>query len=210
MSSTLTDCAIVLSREAWREADKRVVFFTLQHGKIDGVAVGAHKIRSKLAGHLEPVRAVDVMLAEGKQGYKIAQCVTRRNFVDPGCDMERLRMMGGLVRLTQRATEARHSDPILYQLLFDGLSDLQRGGETDLLKIYGKYLCALAEHFGYAPMFAACVVCGETENLQHFSPHLGGVVCKKEIVLEKTVPYENTDTSLHKYVSTLLSWRGLF
>jgi DNA repair protein RecO (recombination protein O) len=210
MSSTLTDRAIILSREAWREADKRVVFFTLQHGKIDGVAVGAHKIRSKLAGHLEPVRIVDVMLAEGRQGYKIAQCVTHHNFVAPGSDFERIKMMGGLVRLTQRATEARHADPELYQILLSGLTELERAEDPELPKVYGKYLFDLADHFGYSPMMAQCVVCGDEENLQRFSPHLGGVLCKKEVVLEKTMSFDAADISLHKYVSALLLWRGLF
>jgi len=210
MSSTLTDSAIILSREPWREADKRVVFLTSQHGKIDGVAVGAHKIRSKLAGHLEPVRIVDVMLAEGKQGYKIAQCVTRHNFVQPGSSLERLKMMGGLVRLTQRATEARHADPELFTMLFAGLSGLEQVDESELPKQYGKYLFDLAEHFGYSPMLAQCVVCGDAERLDRFSPHLGGVLCSKERVFEKTMPYESAGMFLHKYVSALLMWRGMF
>ena len=210
MSSTLTDAAIILSREAWREADKRVVFFTSKHGKIDGVAVGAHKIRSKLAGHLEPIRVVDVMMAQGKQGYKIAQCVTNHNFIKPGCDIERVKMMGGIVRLVLRATEAQHPDNELYQLLFKSLSDLEQASDADLSVVYGKYLCAFAEYFGYAPMFAQCVVCGEREDFQRFSAHLGGVLCKKEVVFEKTMQFENTEKSLYRYAGALLSWRGLF
>jgi DNA repair protein RecO (recombination protein O) len=210
MSATLTDYAIVLSREAWREADKRVVFFTQHHGKIDGIAIGAHKIRSKLAGHLEPLRIAQVMLAKGKQGYKVAQCVTQHNFIRTDAVLERTKMMGALVRLARRATENEHKDEDLYSLLSGGLGNLESAAAQELPRVYGNCLLDLAHHFGYAPMLGQCVVCGDEQNLLRFSPHLGGVICAKEVVLEKTMPYKADDALLHTYVGALLTWRGLF
>lgn len=206
---TFTDSAIILSREPWREADKRASFFTLQHGKIDGIAVGAHKIKSKLSGHLEPLRAVDVMLAEGRQGYKIAQCVTRHNFVDAPIDVERVRCMGALVRLVSRATEAEHRDEVLHGLLFTGLAELQAASVDDLARVYGKNLNILAQHFGYAPVLDRCVVCGRAEDLKWFSPHLGGTLCKNERALEKMIAFTPGGDTLYVYVAALLKWRAL-
>jgi recombinational DNA repair protein (RecF pathway) len=59
-------------------------------------------------------------------------------------------------------------------------------------------------------MLGQCVVCGDEQNLLRFSPHLGGVICAKEVVLEKTMPYKADDALLHTYVGALLTWRGLF
>ncbi len=209
MSSTITDSAIILSREPWREADKRASFFTLQHGKIDAIAVGAHKIRSKLAGHLEPIRAVEVMLAQGRNGYKVAQCVTQHNFISTPFDVDRVRLMGTMVRFVNRATEMGHRDHVLYGILFTGLGELQAANSIEALSIYGKHLYALVEHFGYAPVLDRCVVCGRTQELNHFSPHLGGVLCAEERTYEQVSTYRAGDSALHLYVTALLRWRGL-
>ena len=206
MSATVTDSAIILSRVAWREADKRVIFFTRNHGKIDGVAVGAHKIKSKLAGHLEPLRAVDVMVAEGRQGYKIAQCMTYHNFVDVEPDISRVRCMGTLVRFVQRVTEDAHPDPELYELLFRGLALVQASELAELGRNFGESLMALAAHFGYAPTFDHCMLCRTEENLSRFSPEHGGMICSAEKVFEKTFVYKGFSSD---HIVEHLKWRAL-
>lgn len=206
MSSTITDSAIILSRVAWREADKRVVFFTRNHGKIDGVAVGAHKIKSKLAGHLEPLRAVDVMVAEGRQGYKIAQCMTYHNFVDVEPDISRVRYMGTLVRFVERVAEPKHADPALYELLFRGLARVQAADEAELESDFGQALMSLAAHFGYAPTYDRCMICRTEEHLSRFSPEHGGVICTAEKVFEKTFVFTGVAA---QHLVEHLKWRAL-
>lgn len=208
-STTVTDAAIILSREAWRENDKRALFFTLQHGKIDAIAIGAHKIKSKLSGHLEPLRAVDVMLAEGKRGYKVAQCVTRHNFIDRGVQLPRAQALGALVRLVERATEPHHQDVHLYELLFTGLASLQAADESEIDIVFGKQLFALAKHFGYEPELRACVLCGSAKNIRRFAPQVGGVLCDSERLFEKTIPYDPDEKKMHIFVVNHLRWRSL-
>ncbi|TLY27096.1 MAG: DNA repair protein RecO, partial [Nitrospirae bacterium] len=43
----LKTAAITLRNRKWGEADRIVTFFTLQHGKLRGVARGARRIRSR-------------------------------------------------------------------------------------------------------------------------------------------------------------------
>lgn len=204
---TITDSAIVLSREPWRESDKRVVFYTVQHGKIDAVAIGAHKIKSKLSGHLEPLRAVDIMFAYGKQTNKLAQCVTRHNFVSHPVGFERIHMMGACVRLVENATVKGHRDPVLYELLFTTLAQLQAA--ENCARVFGEQLAALAAHFGYAPQMAQCVVCSRIDELNRFSPQLGGVVCRHEQLQDRGMPYSPAPEHLAAYVKKHLQWRSL-
>lgn len=204
---TITDSAIVLSREAWRESDKRVVFYTMQHGKIDAVAIGAHKIKSKLSGHLEPLRAVEIMLAYGKQTNKLAQCVTRHNFVSQPVEYERMRMMGTCVRLVENVTVVGHRDAALYELLFTALMHLQ--ATEQITVAFGEQLYKLAEHFGYAPQMKQCVVCGRADELDRFSPQLGGVVCRYERLQDRGMIYDTAPEKLYVFISALLRWRAL-
>ncbi|MCX6781257.1 MAG: DNA repair protein RecO [Candidatus Magasanikbacteria bacterium] len=206
---TVTDSAIILSRAVWRESDKRVVFYSLQHGKVDAVAVGASKIRSKLSGHLEPLRVVEVMFAEGKNGYKIAQCVTQHNFVERPIDVERVQMMGTVARLVEHSVELGHKDVKLYELLFGTLAALEASVQEDLEIVFGAKLLSLATYFGYAPELNVCVLCGSAEHLTRFSPEHGGVICINERVQEKTMAYDVAPEKLQSFLMTFLRWRAL-
>ncbi len=205
---TITDSAIILSRESWREADKRACFFTLHHGKLEAIAVGAHKIKSKLAGHLEPLRAVEVMFAEGARGFKIAQCVTRHNFFDAAsANFFRARALGTLARFVNRVMEFHHCDAIMYEFLFRALAEIQSVPVDAIDQAVGQQLYKLAEHCGYAPEFNQCVVCGKRERLTRFCAALGGVICADERVNDRVAHFDGAKSYEHVY--TFLKWRHL-
>ena len=67
MEETFNTKAIILKREPFWEADTRVVVYSLEKGKLHLIARGTKKISSKLAGHLEPMNFVDLMVVRGKQ-----------------------------------------------------------------------------------------------------------------------------------------------
>lgn len=57
---------IVLRHRRIGDADRIITLLTPRRGKVDAVARGALRPRSKLAGHLEPMSRVDVLLAHGR------------------------------------------------------------------------------------------------------------------------------------------------
>ncbi len=56
----------ILRSMNWREGDRLYIIFTRELGKVEAQARGARKIQSKLAGHLQPFRSVNLHLARGK------------------------------------------------------------------------------------------------------------------------------------------------
>ncbi len=208
---TITDRAIILSRQPWREHDKRVVFLTRNHGKLDAIAIGAHKIRSKLAGHLEPLRSVDVMFAIGRRAiFKVAQAVTVDSYVAQPLQPRRVMMQGTVCRLVDRATVDAHSDLELFEIAAAALAEINFVDERALDAVFGKQLFLLAEHFGYAPQCNVCVVCGgASEQFKKFSPALGGVVCATCPAPGGVLVYSSAPEELHIFVSALLRWRNL-
>lgn len=68
----LRDRVIVLSKEPFREQDRRYVMYGREHGLLVAVARGASVSRSKQAGHLEPFCTSDVMIAKGAAFDKLA------------------------------------------------------------------------------------------------------------------------------------------
>ena len=59
--------AIVLRQRKLGEADKIVTLFSAQRGKLDAVAKGVRRTKSRLAGHLEPLTLGSYLLAEGRE-----------------------------------------------------------------------------------------------------------------------------------------------
>ena len=57
--------AVVLRHRRLGEADRIVTLLTPFRGKVDAVAKGALRPRSKIGGHLEPMTQVEVLLAHG-------------------------------------------------------------------------------------------------------------------------------------------------
>jgi recombinational DNA repair protein (RecF pathway) len=68
----LRDRVIVLSKEPFREQDRRYVMYGREHGLLVAVARGASVRTSKQAGHLEPFCTSDVMIAKGSAFDKLA------------------------------------------------------------------------------------------------------------------------------------------
>jgi len=63
---------IILRKQDYRESDRLFVIYTDELGKIEAVAKGVRKIKSKMAGHLELFSIVNLMVAPGKNYYQIA------------------------------------------------------------------------------------------------------------------------------------------
>ena len=63
---TFRATAVVLRHVEYGEADRILTLFTLERGKIQAIAKGVRKIRSRKAGHLEPFTRVRLFLDKGR------------------------------------------------------------------------------------------------------------------------------------------------
>ena len=67
MEETYNTTAIITNNEPYREHDSKITAYTIDRGKLELIARGTKKIKSKLAGHLEPASLVNLMVVHGKQ-----------------------------------------------------------------------------------------------------------------------------------------------
>lgn len=208
-----TDEAVVVRREDWRERDKRITFFTRDHGVVCGVAVGAQKMTSKLSGHLEPLRLVEVMLARGKNGYTVAQVETKKNFCFGvgaafGAAAEVVGVLGLYARVAVKLVEPEISDPVMFGLLVSACEAASQGGSSP--SEVGQFLYMMARHSGTAPVFDVCVVCGQKKDFTWFSAELGGVVCSACPRPVGGVGYDpGREEQLFDVMMGFLKWRHL-
>ena len=169
--------AIILRHSDWGEADRLLVMFTLDMGKLRAIAKGVRKPRSRKAGHLEPFTRVSLLLARGRDMMIVTQAETIAAHTSLREDLLLSTYASYVVELLDRFTYEEGENRALYRLLNDTLTRISSSTSPDLVVRY--YEVRLLDLVGFRPQLFNCVVCGEQirpEN-QYFSAELGGVLC---------------------------------
>ena len=174
---TIRTDAIVLRHRDWGEADRLLWLFTRKEGKVQAIAKGIRKIRSRKAGHLEPFTSANLLLARGRDFFIITQAETIDPYLTVRGDLIRVGYASYIVELLDRFTHDEQDNLQLYQLLKETLTRINEEEQPSLAVRY--YEIRLLDLLGYRPHLFQCVNC-ESEikpQDQYFSISLGGVLC---------------------------------
>jgi DNA repair protein RecO (recombination protein O) len=169
--------AVVLRRQDLGEADRLLTIFTPDHGKLRVVAKGVRRLRSRKAGHLEPLTRARLMLARGRNLDVITQAEAVELFTALRGDLERLGQAFYIVELLDRFTVEEGETQRLYDLLLNTLGRLAGGDDGRVAVRF--FELRLLELVGYRPELFRCLGCGEElqPQDQFFSVAMGGILC---------------------------------
>jgi DNA repair protein RecO (recombination protein O) len=169
--------AIVLRHRKLGDADHILTLYTATMGKLDAVAKGVRKARSRMAGHLEPLVHATVMLAKGRTLDVVTQAETIEAFADVRDDLDRLSRAVYVCEVLDRFTEPRADNFALYRLLLDTLRRIEQRADYDTPVRF--YEMTVLRELGYQPELEACVACRArlSAELNYWTPGGGGVVC---------------------------------
>jgi DNA repair protein RecO (recombination protein O) len=169
--------AVVLRHSDWGEADRLLVIFSREGGKLRAVAKGVRRLRSRKAGHLEPFTCVSLMLARGRDLWIVTQAQTVDAYLPLRDDLVRTGYAAYVVELLDRFTYEEGENRSLYRLLCDTLQRLSQ--EPDLPPVVRYYELRLLDLVGFRPELFNCVGCGRKIEAvdQFFSAASGGVMC---------------------------------
>ncbi len=169
--------AIVLRYRRLGEADRIVSLLTPHRGKIDVVARGVLRSRSKLAGHLEPGTHLEVALAAGRSMDIVTQAHGIDSFAALRDDLDRLSTAMYVLELADRLTVEHADAHALYGHLHTALIRLARGDGLQL--VARTYELAILDATGFRPEFSICLGCSEPVDAARasWSPVEGGVYC---------------------------------
>jgi len=169
--------AIVLRQRKLGEADKIVTLYCSHLGKVDAVAKGVRRTKSRLAGHLEPLTLGSYLIAEGRDLDIVTQAETVDAFPALREDLERLSRGLYCAELVDRLTPERSEGNPLFRLLHEALGVLSREEALDLA--VRRFEARLLDELGYRPNLEACAICGRRlEPVDNFwSATAGGAVC---------------------------------
>jgi len=171
--------AVVLRHTNFGEADRYLVLYTRQYGKLKAVAKGIRKIKSRKAGHLEPFTLSTIQLSRGHDTPIITQAETILAFQEIHSNLDLMAQSAVLVELLDRFTFEAEENAELFTLLVETLKRIC-SGEDPFLAVHF-YEMGLLGIVGFQPELFQCVVCRKAiqPEDQYFSAALGGVVCPK-------------------------------
>jgi DNA repair protein RecO (recombination protein O) len=171
--------AVVLRRVDFGEADRVLVLFTRERGKMPVVAKGIRRMSSRMAGHLELFTRSELMLAKGANLDVVTQAETRDSYRAVREDLTRTSTAYLIVELTDALTEEDVEHPELFELLTATFRAL--GTTDDPRLVAAHYQLRLLDVSGFRPVLMQCINCHEdlAPGRNAFSAFLGGALCPR-------------------------------
>ncbi len=152
--------AIVLRRSDFRESSRIVTCLTRDHGRITGLAKGAHRPDSPFLGRLDFLNEIDAVFSPDRGGLRLLERATLVN--ERRALREPLRFLAAshLAFLAEGAMPDERPEPDVFELLRGGLQLLERCPLPRLGHVVlGLELRALAL-LGALPDLDHCAQCG--------------------------------------------------
>ncbi|MFC1860059.1 DNA repair protein RecO [Chloroflexota bacterium] len=170
--------AVIIKKVKLGEADRILTLYTPHLGKIQGVAKGVRRPRSKLAGHLELLTHSQVSLARGRNLDTIIGSQTIDSFLPLKSDLWLISCALYVTELVNQFTADHNENSSLFKLLLETMCRLCQADDNKMVLHY--FELHLLNESGYRPQLDQCASCRsqlESVTTSAFSPADGGVLC---------------------------------
>lgn len=175
------DYAIVLGRLDYSETSQVIVLFTREHGKVRAIAKGIKRgTKTRFAVGIDLLDVGHVVLSSRQERTANLATVTEwkqaRSLSGLREKLHRIQAAEYAAEITAHLTEDWDPHIELFDALVTTLTELSNAAEA--LPLVVGYQLRLLDSIGSMPRFDACVLCGRTVDLTHFSSFEGGMVCR--------------------------------
>ena len=201
MAEIISDEAIILQVKAYQTADKYVLAYTREHGKVRFIGYGARYQKSVNGRLLQPFAKMHLELQSGSRIDRLRSAELEE--LPQTLDMQEMAYAAVATELVAVLTEDREPQEELFELLEQTLKLLRERNPRIVVLAFAIKLLQLV---GIAPQTEACVQCGtvlEQEVDAWFSPLQGGTICESCHTLHPDGGYE------HCGCNTRELWRSL-
>jgi DNA repair protein RecO (recombination protein O) len=169
--------AMIIKKIKLGEADRILTLYTLGRGKIEAVAKGVRRPKSKMAGHLELLTYSQLRLAHGRNLDTIIGSQTLDSFMSLKNDLWLTSYGLYTAEMVNQFTAEHIENPALFQLLLETWRCLSQADNAELTLRY--FELHLLESVGYRPQLQECVACRtELKPVENaFCSSAGGILC---------------------------------
>ncbi len=174
------DQAIILSTRVFGESDKILRFFTLDSGKLTGIAKGGKKSQKRFMNTLELFNVIDIEYFEkaGAGMVRIDNADLLEANIDLGSSYRKMCVASFFVEFVDKLTKEKESNRDLFHALRKSLTRAKSVEITHADILY--YQLQMLDHLGFMPNFKTCVQCGrdlQEHEKTSFSNERGGTLC---------------------------------
>jgi DNA repair protein RecO (recombination protein O) len=155
---TLKVRALVIKEYETGEADKRLLLLCKEHGRMMVYARGARKPKSKFMAAAQMFTYSDLVLAQGRGFYSMAQAEVLENFYSLREDYDRLLAAYAITNICDKTILENSNCDELLQLALKSLSLLSKG-KLPPAQIVAVFLFRFFDFYGYRPHSQECAVC---------------------------------------------------
>lgn len=170
--------ALILRQWDYKEQDRMISMLTPERGKINAIAKGARKTRSKLSGSVQPLTHVNLLIYTGKGPDIIQQAEVLDSFIPLKSDLDKLAQAFNLAEIFNAMSFDGETEEHLFRFFLASLKLLQKAGST--LAAACAIKLKLLAMCGYEMQFGECSVCGcdVVSGKGYISFAHGGLVCR--------------------------------
>ena len=169
---------IVLRTRNLGEADRIITLYTREQGKVDCVARGSRRARSRLMGGTQLFTHGRYMLFSGRSLDSLNNAEIKQSFAKLREDLVKLGYASYLAELLDVATEPGEPSEDIFHMILDAFLGLERDVTPGTVARWFEFrLMAL---LGYEPELEQCVACGgSVAGEVRFSSKEGGLLCSE-------------------------------
>jgi DNA repair protein RecO (recombination protein O) len=183
--------AICLRVRDYHESSKLVTFFTLERGKVNCLAKGARRLRSKFGAALDIFAQSRIMyyLRETSDLYTLSDAELVHSFSGLASGPERFLAAEQMAEFVLRTIQPHDPSPQLYRLLLSYLSTIESVSPGPQPIIPGpfptlvcSFLLKAASFLGFRPELRRCLICHrpiESSRPAYFDTGRGGIICPR-------------------------------
>jgi DNA repair protein RecO (recombination protein O) len=179
VSRYLDTRAVVLGSRPLGEADRILVLFTREAGRVDAVVKGVRKTKSRWGGRLEPFNVCDLVLFRGRSLATVTSADLVAGFSRLRASRAALTAAAVTCEAASRLFGEEEPHERVFNLLCRALRAFDDGfaGDAASAPVLLGSLVKLLHEAGFLPVLDHCVCCGEGHEAVAFSASRGGLVC---------------------------------
>ena len=163
------------------EADRIVTLYTREQGKVECVARGSRRVRSRLTGPTQLFTHGRFLLFSGRSLETLSQAEIVSSFAALRDDLTKMAYASYLAELLDVSVEPGEPSEDLFDLCLGSFRALEAQVPPEVVSRH--FELRLMALLGYAPHIAACVGCGrppgEYGEQGAFSTREGGFLCPR-------------------------------
>jgi DNA repair protein RecO (recombination protein O) len=160
--SSYNDKGFVIKISPLNENDKVIVLLSQYNGRVNAVAKGIKKAKSRNAGSLDLLNHVNMRVYQGKGAFDLLTEVKLIcDFRNIKTDLDIINLNMYVLEVIDKTISGHEKNAPLYQLLHDYLYQQKHPTVIETLEYLTIFQIKLLDLLGYTPLLDSCIECGE-------------------------------------------------